>query len=513
MDRKNGFIAGLVTTLTVFFSAASAYESTPAPYQLPVLEFKKDKQGFYQNVPDSDYLRYMWDSFVALNWPASGQRGEPDKSARKPASRHPVVWETMASPQEVFLPSSNWVNYPMWADLTPLPAGLTLKQAVKLCKGFSEKNDIILYDINQPNISIRIGPVAPLMDQYRRYVRYQVAMNRPFFEYIRQQQYFNAENQIKAVRVSELAQYKQNTKPPKGAFVPLPFDQNGEPGMLEIKSAWRVLDPQYDQAERYYARPGFILSPDRQSCTRAPAGLGLVALHIHRLTRLSHTASTFEQIDNVAILDPATAENVQPSFNPGTSNRTQTNVWPPYGNRGFQGELPPLITAASKLPPQHRRQANNISRATEIPDSVRIVNREYQQRYKGSPLRFYHIINAQHVRADCQMRETGDFSNPKIWKPSNCPQPNTATLINAALESYTQLVDPFTNQPYNYSCQGCHAEARPCGFAGPSKPELTFKPEFMVMSYLLSKAHFPGQLTTPDGYSCNNPATQPPSFK
>lgn len=500
-----------ISFIAVAFSSV-LYADNRKPYQLPVLEFKKGSDGFYDNVSDDEYLHYMWQSFVALNWPASLNRGEPDARAKKPASSHPVVWETLAKPQQVFLPSSEWHNYPEWTDLTPMPAGLTLAQAASLCNGFSVEKDIILYDINQPNTSIRSGPVAPLMDQHKRYVRYQVAMNRSFFEYFRNHRYFNAANQIESVVISQKAQFEGRKIAPRGAFKPLPFDQDGEPGMLELKSAWRVLDPNYDQPTRYYSRPGFILSPDRKSCSRAPAGLGLVALHIHRLTRMSHVASTFEQIDNVAILDPDNAHGVRPSFNPGTDNRTQTNIWPPYGNRGFQGKLPPLITENSILPPRHYRQANNISRAIEIPESVRKVNREYQSEYKDSPVQYYQIINTQHVRSDCKMRETGDFSQPQEWNLSNCPKPNTATLINAALESYTQLVNPFTDKPYNYSCQDCHSHARPCGFAGPNKPELIFRPEFMVMSYFLSNAKFPGQQKAPDGYSCNNPATQPPSY-
>jgi len=345
------------------------YADRPS-YQLPVLNFEKDKEGYFVNVSDEAYLRYMWDSFVALNWPAeSNERGSPDTTATRPASRFPVVWETNAQPQEVFLPSSRWPDYPGWDHLPVLPAGLTVKQASTLCKGYSPQTDIILYDINQPNFSIRSGPVAPLMDQHGRYVRYQVSMNRTFFEYVRATGYFNASIQEKAVSASEQAQFQLSRKTPSGAFQSLPFDQGDEPGMLEIKSAWRILDPQSDQPDRYYTRPGFVLSPDRTHCEKAPAGVGLVALHIHRLTRLSHAASTFEQIDNVAILDPNEAQGVHPSFNPGITNRTQTNIWPPYGNLGFDGQLPPLITAKSKLPPRERRQPNNISRATSIPDT------------------------------------------------------------------------------------------------------------------------------------------------
>ncbi len=502
----------LVGLLSLVYMQCAAGQPERQPYQLPVLNFDQDSDGYYLNVSDEEYLRYMWDSFVALNWPAkAGLRGEPDIAAVAPALTYPVVWETLPQPQEVFLHQSKWKHYPRWEQIKTRPAGLSLEQAKAMCAGYQPGHDIILYDINQPNISIRSGPVAPLMDQHRRYVRYQVAMNRPFFEYVRTNNYFDASVQKQAVRISQLAQFKGQTDRPEGAFEPLPFDQDTQPGMLEIKSAWRVLDPLLDNPDRYYTRPGYILSPDRRHCDRAPAGVGLVALHIHRTTRLSHAATTFEQIDNVEIIDPGKAHDISPSFNPGSSYDTQSNLWPPYGNRGFSGTLPPLITTASILAPRERRQPNNISRATPIPKAVRNVNHEYQQRYMDTPLRYYHLINAQHASSICRMRETGNFSQPRQWLPSSsCPQPNTTTLINAALESYTQLINPFTEQPYNYSCQDCHSHARPCGFAGVNKPEMLYRPEFTVMSYLLSKAKFPGQITSPDGYSCNNAATQPP---
>jgi hypothetical protein len=166
------------------------------------------------------------------------------------------------------------------------------------------------------------------MDQYRRYVRYQVAMNRSYFDYIRSHSYFDAEVQRRAVRVTEQAQYSDQSTAPDGGFVGLPTDHVDEPGMLEIKSAWRGLDPKLDQTQRYYSRPGFILSPDRKYCATAPAGVGLVALHIHRVTRLSHVASTFEHIDNVAVPDDSTTHKLHPSFNPRVGNATQSNVCP-----------------------------------------------------------------------------------------------------------------------------------------------------------------------------------------
>ena len=500
----------LFTFLLIVFDVDAQIIKNQPEYLPPVVNFEKDNNGFFFNKSDAFYLRYMWKSFVALNWPnKSGQRDNPDSKNLIPASRAPLVWETYPQPQEVFLLPKYWDDYPDWKNIPDLPVGMSVDQVKILCKGFNPNKHIVLYDINQPNTSIRVGPVAPLIDQNGRYVRYQVTMNRTYFDYVAKNKYYDAELQIASVQTSQNAQYQGASQKPIGAFNPLPFDQNNTPGMIETKAAWRILDEKSDDPSRYYTRPGYILNPDKTQCYLAPAGVGLVALHIHRITRLSHVASTFEQVDNVAILDSNTPENIHPSFNPGIKNITQENIWPPYGNRGFNGPLPTVITAKNTLAPRKQRQANNISRATEIPTNVREINHEFQNKYKDSVLKFYQMINVQHVRSECKMKLTNDFSQPMQWQPDTCPQPNGNRLINAALESYTQLVDPYTNRPYNYSCQGCHSHARPCGFEGELKNKLTFKPEFMVMSYLLSKAKFPNQLKSVDGYSCNNPATQP----
>lgn len=500
----------LPSILLISFTLNAQIKKSHPEYLPPVVNFEKDANGFFLNKSDDFYLRYMWKSFVALNWPnKSGQRDKPDSGNSTPASQSPLVWETYPQPQEVFLLPTQWDNYPDWKNIPDLPVGMNVDQVKKLCKGFNPKKDIVLYDINQPNTSIRVGPVAPLIDQHGRYVRYQVTMNRTYFDYVANNKYYDATVQKTAVRTSQQAQSQGTKQKPFGAFIPLPFDQGNTPGMIETKAAWRILDAKFDDPSRYYTRPGYILNPDKTQCKVAPVGVGLVALHIHRITRLSHVASTFEQVDNMAILDPNTPDNIHPSFNPGIKNLTQQNIWPPYGNRGFTGPLPSVITAKNTLPPRKLRQPNNISRATVIPTNVRSMNREFQNKYKNSVLKYYQMINVQHVRSECKMKLTNDFSQPMQWQPDTCPQPNGNRLINAALESYTQLVDPYTNRPYNYSCQGCHSHARPCGFAGELKNELTFKPEFMLMSYLLSKAKFPSQLKPVDGYSCNNPATQP----
>ena len=477
-------------------------------YQMPVMTFKKDADGYFLNQSNLDYVDYMWSSFVALNWPAKqGVRGQPDTTKKQPATRSPVVWQTLAQPQEALLPPAYWDQYPQWNELLRLPAGMTVKDLTKLCESYDRNTDIALYAINQPSESARQGPVAPLQDQFGRYVRYQVTLNQTFFHYLRSNQYYNAAIQSKSVQISQKAQLKLVSAKPEGAFQALPFDTADEVGMLETKAAWRILDPEHDNPKRYYTQPAVVLSPDKKSCFRGTAAL--VALHIHRNTKLGHVASTFEQIDNVRILDPINHPNIKPSFNPGTATSTQTDIWPPYGNRGFHGQLPPVITSKDKLPDLWNRQPVNISRASEIPFWLQTINKTYQAKYENTPLKYYQMINVQHVSPKCRMKPTSNWADPVHWSPDICPTPNTQRLINSALESYTQLVDPYTNLAKNYSCRSCHSNARPCGILQEDKNLFTWRNEFQVMSFILGKAAFPDTLKSVDGYACNIPQTLP----
>ena len=65
---------------------------------------------------------FMWESFVALNWPQldGGVRGQPDISKglatwdKGEVSQGPTVWQNYRRPGEVFAPASQWPI--LWND-------------------------------------------------------------------------------------------------------------------------------------------------------------------------------------------------------------------------------------------------------------------------------------------------------------------------------------------------------------------------------------------------------------
>jgi len=442
------------------------------------------------NKTEEGYIDYAWRSFIALNQPAQSSAQGLHPKRGSDLSDRPVVWETWPQTGQVFLPSCNWDDYPTWDELQetrPLWPDPTCASPLPQPRPCPQDGSIVLQAINQPGLSIRHGAVGPLADQTGNYVRYQVGLNRTYFEYVRANKYYQADRQLPAT------------------FEDLPHDLPGKPGMIEYKSAWKVLDSGEDRSRFYRRKAHFEALPrprpseplDPPDACTGPKPVGLVAFHIHRRTAFGHVAMTFEQVDNVEILEPARlARGAMPSFNPGLFSADP----PPYGPRGFQGQKPDLVSYES-CPEQGfncvtNGPTRNVSRATPLPVRVQQANARYQalMHRAGSVLQHYQLIGVQHARSDCSR----DWVNGK-WSPG-CPSPNTDVLINAALESYTQLVN-LQGQTQNYSCRGCHQHARPCG-VGWDTVEVY---EGSLMSYLLSKAK--GADTTFDdaarGYNCN----------
>jgi hypothetical protein len=61
----------------IVFSLTIACANEPEQeFRLPVVNFEKNSDGFFVNKSNAFYLRYMWESIVALNWPnKTGAKG------------------------------------------------------------------------------------------------------------------------------------------------------------------------------------------------------------------------------------------------------------------------------------------------------------------------------------------------------------------------------------------------------------------------------------------------------
>ena len=468
------------------------------------------------NVTQKDIYEFMWQTFIALNWPhkTGGSRGEPDtEKTLAPwsdglTSDGPVVWETYRRPDQVFLPPSEWPI--TWNEELPqnvcFPgSGSKIKVLNVNETDYSEFAD----GINQPFTQANY-PTGPVLDQNKNYLRYEVTMNQSYFSYISFFQYYRAETQKRAVRNYINFTERTGEPPPplktwqsgRSArfFQPLP---NGKEayltrvfklppyalqGIVEIKATWKVLG-EGDVPGRFYRREVFFLNPDGE-CT-GPHVIGLLGYHIHRVIPFGtvrdfeHIGTTFEQVDNVSL--PPDEEGgpfplpPHPSLNPGIDSDSP----PPYlngyqvnGQSGRSGLIPPPLQDGEPLPEKSERPITNISRQVPVSPDVKEVNAKFRGllRERQSVWFYYKMIGT---------------SNPNLNNPPNPPNPylgpgiagaqysNGQNLINTALESYTQE---------GWACQRCHLNAFPQGV---SFPLPSFEEKFKalhIISFLLLNA-------------------------
>lgn len=481
------------------------------------------------NAQQFNYYDFIWRSFIALNWPnetlvidskskvpkiSSGVRGKPDPD--KPLSAISsldtlTVWETYKAPYEVFPPYERWKTSDTWNDVRPAPPP---PEIVPLAPPASETNEdepaqsaraLLGYpfpqyatDAQQPYFFPHF--TGPLYDRHGGLVRYEVAVNRAFFRYVRNFQYFNQDIQIQSVK-NYLAGGRDKT-----AFKRPPFGNASETGaggylhdlpnyaqtgLVDLKAAWRVLDPKNTAENERYLRRNIVVGTDKEGKPKSQL-MGLVALHILRWTPNGYdpikgidgafVASTFEQIDNVTTNVDRNGNVVLPTFNDGQMPTPEEEEY------GFKGDIPKIDDKPVNI---YR------VRAQRIPPVLRALNKRYQSLppVNTSPLQYYQLIGTQnkHVGpvsfATPDDRETNGHQGPITGVITNANN-----LVNAALESYTQK---------NFSCILCHVRARPFGVPHkpgevPTFPEKAFEDDyFKVLTFLLQSAKPPKKKKTP----------------
>ena len=313
-----------------------------------------EQEKKYVEEQQKAFYDFMWRSFIALNWPNEqikvdaknginkdgtikpgfGVRGKPDfKATLDQLPQRTTVWEYYKEPGEVFPDPNVWnlPQYSQWNTVRPLPPR---PQAVNNQKTLPARRMLDFETLTeytsgttQPYFfAMRTGP---LYDRNGNLVRYEVAVNRSFFKYIREFEYFNAKKQAEAVKVYITDASKRNTpqafqRPPHGNESYLSkLPDYDKVGLIDVKAAWRVItkeDEKKGYDKRYLCRNLFFWEDangkkkDSKKYVHKSQKMGLVALHVLRWTPQGYVASTFEQVDNVSSND-----GVPASFNDGST--------------------------------------------------------------------------------------------------------------------------------------------------------------------------------------------------
>ena len=501
-------IVALTCALTVAgFCHGNGLPSWETPWLLP---FDINQPGYpadpdnYQTpqATEQDTYDFAWRSFIALNWPwkVGGPGGQPDASAKlariaNNTKPHPiVVWESYMEPQTAFTPPKYWpVNWgnPVFTNLQRQPSPPCYSNSYVYGRPFAP-------GINQPYTNSNV-PTGPLVDQNKEFVRVEVLMSQPYFRYVKQFKYYDADNQIIAVNnyIDYANEFDAAPQPAQGPnddsskFQPLPtglefyirdLPPYARQGITEVKAAWKVLKtegPDADIPGRYFRRTLQFPLPDGN--LSEPKLMGLVGFHIHRVTPFGHLPSTFEHVDNVRLQkrfnDPLPLPP-HPALNPGNQGSLPYGAAPQYpngyevgGKSGEAGLIPATFKQGDTLPPKSEIAQVNVSRQTPIPLAVQITNRKYQWLLRDSVWSYYQLIGTQNKNLTVPNPHLG----PGI---PGAQHSSVQNLVNTTLETYTQK---------GFSCSRCHLNAFPHGVTVFPPYEKRFE-DLHVMSFLLLNA-------------------------
>lgn len=390
------------------------------PHEVP-MEFTVGYPGVLDSLHQTPFDIFSWQSFVALNWPAD-EKGNPipGKFTDHPTNKR--VWEYYLDASEIFSAGEN-------GSLMML-----LSQSHTADKKVFHMMSKSPHALN-PDGSFAEADGNPLIDRNLNFAVFEERINPDEVNYIRSH------------HMTTKAGIIQN------APVDLPEGDAKNVGAIEIKSSWRILDPeQGDDTSRYYHRHAVIyVAADNSSTGKEmliDAIVGLVGMHIvHKTERFPDMVwSTFEHIDNV----PENNEEAQRDLNKRYSFYNQNCLTcpvntPPVAHPGDSGNFlwaaqPPYAEAYGTVVRGEGKGdafGTQVQRTYPIYWATQYVNQAWRSKLKGTVWENYILIGSQWRRK----ADTPPFLNTDI--PDK--------LGNATMETY---------KPATSSCLTCHAAAK-----------------------------------------------------
>jgi hypothetical protein len=360
--------------------------------------------------------QFSWQSFVALNWAASPQ-GTPLPGGFNDNPRAPRVWETYQDASQLF-----------WGGIGPACTGSA--GAPVLLAQMAKNGHVV-----DPDGSFDEAVGGPLVDRNLNFVVYEKKLNPDEAAYLTGNGLTTVAGQARADTIAF----------PAGSYADPVRRTGGQVGAIELKAAWRILQPQGgDDTTRYHTRHATVYVPAANSQTgRAlciPATLGLVGLHIiHKTEKFDQWVwSTFEHVDNA----PTCADSVPAAqcaaggtrysfFNPDCPSCARNDsLRLPAGDSTFRWAAQPPYAARYASGGRYGAQ---ITRTLPVYAPTDSVNARWRQRLAGTVWANYRLIGSQWMSG-------GDGA------PLAAPD----SLGNTVLESFI---------PNTSSCLGCHKYA------------------------------------------------------
>lgn len=240
----------------------------------------------------AEFDHLAWQAFIALNWPAQAQ-GRPSTTKTISDSSAPRVWDFWRPADTIFLNEGS----------RPQPWVAERQES----SHYNWKSAWRQHTTAASSLEAFSGP---LVDLNGHWVRYQIRVNKPEFDYIRDNGLYSLDGQV---AFSQKETHNQ---------VELPLNiGTRQHGAIEIKLAWKELGPG-DDPRRFYTREltsEVSEPPDANGQPHSatpPFKAGLVGMHISLRTESSPEWiwATFEQIDNVRSNRSADGHATHPNF-------------------------------------------------------------------------------------------------------------------------------------------------------------------------------------------------------
>lgn len=220
----------------------------------------------------SDPGQFSVDAFIFLNWPAIvGQRGVINTTV--PLGQGSAVWETFKNATEIYLPAG--ATPCSWTTVCELPTGVTPPTLQQLQQTLGPTDSNWLHFLAQD----RMIDGQQVVDANTSVIRYDVRCNQDHFNYV----------------VANASGYPLYTlEGQEQALSDSGFTFNFPSNALEVKAAWRVLNPT-DDASRYWTAYGAYYDANQNLVY---AKIGLTAFHIISNATPGWIWMTYEQVDN-----------------------------------------------------------------------------------------------------------------------------------------------------------------------------------------------------------------------
>jgi hypothetical protein len=367
-----------------------------------------------------------WQDFIYLMWPAKGdERGVPDPDQKLGASG-PTVWESYRTADTVFLPEGRdpgpWQELQLMATLESSLAQQVGSGAVRHLTMTAKVSRPVLSSILQnaaafpPAILNGISQAGggTLYDLNGYPVYYEIAMDRPQYEYILQNKLYNAYQQATFARTHVIA---------------LPAGTSNTPlGAVEIKAAWKVLTDAERQSGRFHTVQALL------GGSKTPVTVGLVGFHAFIVNGTQGAWATFSQVDNAPVERPATS---------GSFNFFNPDCKLPGANK------PCPINVKDADPGQVVQIAPDAKAADALNTYMHYILQQYDPK---SPWQYYNLIDVQWPLSPVVIASL----KPPVSKPLPEGHPNIPNIpgshfVNPVLETFLQTP--------GMSCLGCHQYA------------------------------------------------------